>query len=115
MDMEPRRAPEDLAPTPVGRPLPAHGTRARYQRGCGCVPCRAANSQYEIRRRRVPRPCVAASRAKRLLHCLWLEGYSRQAVARAFGTQRPPRLRRRRVAARTLDAIERVYQRLVLD
>jgi len=25
---------------------PDHGTRARYQRGCPCLPCRAANAEY---------------------------------------------------------------------
>jgi len=28
----------------VPKPLPAHGTRTRYNRGCRCDPCRTANS-----------------------------------------------------------------------
>jgi hypothetical protein len=26
--------------------LPPHGTRARYQRGCGCALCRGAHADY---------------------------------------------------------------------
>ncbi|MCY4638084.1 MAG: hypothetical protein OXG04_26930 [Acidobacteria bacterium] len=38
---------EELKRRPTSQP---HGTRARYMRGCRCVPCRAANSRYECRR-----------------------------------------------------------------
>ncbi|MGP5291660.1 hypothetical protein ACTXL6_16500 [Brachybacterium tyrofermentans] len=33
--------------------MTAHGTRARYQAGCPCTPCRAANAAYDraLRRR----------------------------------------------------------------
>jgi len=34
------------------RNIAEHGTRARYRRGCRCDQCRAANSAYELSRRK---------------------------------------------------------------
>lgn len=33
-------------------PIPPHGTRARYRRGCFCTPCRAANATYQAELRK---------------------------------------------------------------
>jgi hypothetical protein len=47
-----RRAYEQLD---AGRPpVPEHGTRARYCRGCRCPDCRAANAAYDRALRRRP-------------------------------------------------------------
>ena len=40
--------PSAWTPTP-----PAHGTRSRYQAGCSCAPCRAANAAYTAAHRAV--------------------------------------------------------------
>lgn len=33
----------------MSRPLPPHGTPARYERGCRCPECRAANTERKAR------------------------------------------------------------------
>lgn len=43
----------DHQPATTARtPLPEHGQRARYNRGCRCSECREANNRYHIDRRR---------------------------------------------------------------
>lgn len=37
--------------TAIARKLPPHGTRPRYQAGCDCDKCRAANAAYAAERR----------------------------------------------------------------
>lgn len=50
--------------------LPACGSRAAYQRGCRCLPCRAANARYAAARASRPNPLVDAARAQAHLAAL---------------------------------------------
>jgi hypothetical protein len=47
--------PVDLAATSILGLRKPHGTRLRYMAGCKCVPCRAANSNYETGRAKLRR------------------------------------------------------------
>lgn len=49
-DCEWRRLYEALDAGPP--PIPEHGTRARYCRGCHCTECRSANAAYDRERAR---------------------------------------------------------------
>ena len=57
------------------RPLPDHGTRARYQSGCHCHPCTAANCTYQrvYRERTTPRT-VTFSNTEAIWHQLTVPG-----------------------------------------
>jgi len=67
-----------------------HGCRQRYVAGCRCVPCRAANSRYEISRLRAKRNgdwngLVSADIARAHLRKLSTLGIGRHSVAHASG------------------------------
>lgn len=74
------------------RPMPEHGTRARYMRGCRCIPCAGENSRYckqqkfKVHRsgpaRLDPAPVTA-----RINHWVGL-GYSHGQIATAAGVSR---------------------------
>ncbi|MGW7296139.1 hypothetical protein ACWGIB_27600 [Streptomyces xiamenensis] len=71
------------------RPLPGHGTRARFQRGCDCGPCTQANyrfmaayrlEQHRGQRRRVPSG-PALQHARALIAAGWIQAQ----ISRAGG------------------------------
>lgn len=73
-------------------PEPAHGTRARYQRGCRCLTCRSANAAYESEYRRLKREGKQALGAKvsavetwRLIRQLKAEDVTEADVAQRTG------------------------------
>lgn len=69
-----------------------HGTRSRYQAGCRCVPCRAAEAIYraKLRKRKVKGlppvgRVVSAIEARRRVRQLLREGYTRARLAEMAG------------------------------
>lgn len=67
-----------------------HGTRIRYSGGCRCLPCRAANANYETARAAARRAgqsnrIVHASPARRHLRSLSRSGVGYKTVARIAG------------------------------
>lgn len=65
---------------PAG-PLPPHGTRQRYDRGCKCDPCRAANTAYwwawaasRGRHRKKPQDIMVTVNANMIRHVLLAQG-----------------------------------------
>jgi hypothetical protein len=79
--------PDRRAQTFSGRratdPQPAHGTRASYQRGCTCTPCKAAEAAYraDLRLKRLKGlpilgVLVSPLDAQRKLRQFKLEGYA---------------------------------------
>lgn len=67
-------------------PLPEHGTRARNKRGCGCLRCRAANSQYVAARESArksgdTRDIVSAEHARAHIIALGKSGIGYKIVA----------------------------------
>lgn len=62
-----------------------HGTRACYQAGCDCLPCKAANARYAQRRRRTPLPRVPAWKLRRVLRELLGDGYTKQDLDSVIG------------------------------
>lgn len=99
-----------------------HGTRSRFQAGCHCTACRAANARYQKRRRvsrdlgRTALAMNAASTAE-LLDDLVAWGTSLRRVARHIGCS-PSSLsaiRRgetRTVAPRIADRVARAHQQV---
>ncbi len=68
----------------------AHGTRIRYMSGCRCVPCRAANSQYEVGRAAARKVgdwngLVSAAKARKHLQALSRAGVGRRLVSDSSG------------------------------
>ena len=66
--------------------MPAHGTRARYKRGCACLQCKAANSRYVCDRDRArkegdTRELVPAEKARQHIHALGRAGVGYKLVA----------------------------------
>lgn len=77
--------PPTLAPIGVLADRKPHGTRLRYMGGCRCLPCRAANSNYETMRAK--RRCVglwnglvSARRARRHMLRLSRAGVGRRTL-----------------------------------
>jgi hypothetical protein len=77
-------------------PLPPHGTRVRYQRGCCCLLCRSAESEYQTTRRRLQASgkaplgsLVDAGPTWRRIRDLLREGYTRTQIGRALGLKHP--------------------------
>jgi hypothetical protein len=77
-----------------------HGTRASYQAGCSCTPCRAGNAGYQAQYRRLSavgtrplRSLVKATLLRRVLRQLTIEGFTEAEIARRLGL-RDPRLTR---------------------
>lgn len=73
-----------------------HGARRRYQTGCRCPTCQAANTAYSARyrqARRAGRPVlgahVAGTDAARVIAALLAEGYLKREIAIWLGHQRP--------------------------
>lgn len=73
-----KKTPEDLL-TP--RPVPEHGTRARYARGCGCEPCRVAGSRARV-------PLGVPSTFRRYKYQVQPSPQAAAAMARVFGAVR---------------------------
>lgn len=88
----------DRRTRPGGRrladPEPDHGTRARYQRGCTCTPCKAAEAAYRANLRvkhlkglPVLGVLVSPVEARRRVRQLTGEGYTKARVAAMAGWQ----------------------------
>lgn len=93
-----------------------HGTRSRYQAGCACTPCRAAEATYRatLRRRHLEgKPIfgrlVDAVPLWRQLRSLQIEGYRKAEIARQLGANRL-RVNRRRVRLSTRLKVNRLYR-----
>ncbi|MEU2603222.1 helix-turn-helix domain-containing protein [Streptomyces albus] len=71
------------------KPLPPHGTRARYLRGCHCDACRAANyrylTRYRLDRERGTRRRVDAEAPRRHAQTLYDAGWTTNQIAEAAG------------------------------
>ena len=70
------------------KPLPDHGTRARYLRGCRCDACRTANKRYckHYRAKTVHRPVrVDATPVRERLQEWVRQGYSQTQIGEAVG------------------------------
>lgn len=63
------------------RPVPEHGTRARYARGCGCEPCRVAGSRARV-------PLGVPSTFRRYRYQIHPSSQAEAALARVFGAVR---------------------------
>lgn len=76
------------------RPMPEHGTRARYMRGCKCEPCYEANGRYcKAYRTHAHRTGGKSKRldpapVTRRIHYWESQGYSHSQIARAAGVAR---------------------------
>lgn len=97
----------------------AHGTRACYRRrGCGCLPCRAAEAQYRaaLRKRHVhgKRPLgslIDAGTTRRLVRGMRIEGFTFLEMARRLGLRYDCfRLHRDRVTIRKYLEVRRLYR-----
>lgn len=96
----------------------SHGTRACYQAGCACIPCRAAEASYraQLRRRHVEgRPIlgrlVDAVPLWRQVRSLQIEGYRKSQIARLANLPEPRiRLHRKRVRLSSRLKVNRLYR-----
>lgn len=100
-----------------------HGTRATYQSGCGCLPCKAANSAYvqhlrEQARKGIP-PLGATTSAIetwRMIRALRVDGVKKQDVAKALGLKRPIlEWHHDVIKIRTQLRVRRLYRMLMLE
>ena len=72
---------KELKRRPTSQP---HGSRARYMRGCRCLPCRAANSRYECQRQLErlkgwANGCTGTEQVRQHLHAAEPPGHRQQA------------------------------------
>jgi hypothetical protein len=102
---------------------PDHGTRARYRRGCPCLPCRAANAAYWLRwhqaqkaGRKALGSLVSAVEAQRLIRLLKREQWTGEMLARELGKHHDlARLTQQdMITLRTELKVRRVYRTRVL-
>ncbi|WP_262062636.1 hypothetical protein [Streptomyces sp. STR69] len=75
------------------RPVPEHGSRARYARGCRCAACRDANRSYENNRARRTaygtwQPYVGAEPVRRHVRALMDQGMGWRRIAEASGVSK---------------------------
>ena len=96
-----------------------HGLRVVYQRGCRCLPCRAAEARYRATLRRqdlrgeVPLGrTVPAGLLWRRVRTLILEGLSEEAICRALGVK-ALHFGQDRVTVGSQLRVERLYRRVV--
>lgn len=74
--------------TTAAKPLPAHGERPRYLRGCRCLPCREANKRYckQYRVKTIRQPIrIDAAPVRELLQEWVDQGYSQTQIGDAVG------------------------------
>lgn len=74
--------------TTTAKPLPAHGGRPRYLRGCRCLPCRDANKRYckQYRIKTIRQPIrIDATPVRELLQEWVDQGYSQTQIGDAVG------------------------------
>lgn len=74
--------------TTTAKPLPPHGSRARYLRGCHCDPCRDANKRYckQYRTKTIHQPVrIDATPVRERLQEWVNQGYSQTQIADATG------------------------------
>lgn len=98
-----------------------HGTRARYQGGCACVPCKAAEAAYRASLRQLRakgKPLwgshVQAGPMWRQIKSLRIEGVSYGEMARRLGLQYPQiRLHHERVTLKSLLKVRALYRRIM--
>lgn len=119
----PDRRTEPRQPTP-GRRESDHGTRARYQHGCGCLPCKAAEATYRaaLRGRHLHGKVILGSfvdpkEAARRVRQLRLEGYPKDRIAALAGLHDPQLrfTRQRRIRLLTLLKIRRLAAYAMLE
>lgn len=89
--MMPESGPIRRVGRPIG-PLPAHGTRSRYQRPCHCRPCQLANAAYMVNQRRLvrhgahrTRELVDGKAARVWVRAMRREGFTYVLIAQALG------------------------------
>ncbi|MFJ5532393.1 helix-turn-helix domain-containing protein [Streptomyces sp. NPDC093261] len=74
--------------SPRTRPLPPHGKRARYLRGCHCPKCTAAHSryckEYRLRTQRTGRMRAEVAQAAEHLNGYIAKGWTQAALAKAL-------------------------------
>ncbi len=70
--------------------MTTHGTRSHYASGCRCVPCRAANSRYEVQRAKAGERHGLVSTVKARKHLLALKrvGVGSRLVSEVSGVSR---------------------------
>ncbi|MYU20770.1 hypothetical protein [Streptomyces sp. SID8352] len=76
--------------TTTDKPLPTHGSRARYLRGCHCTPCRTANQRYckQYRAKTIHQPVrIDATPVRERLQEWVNQGYSQSQITDATGKQ----------------------------
>ncbi|MFZ3592261.1 hypothetical protein [Streptomyces sp. BH104] len=74
--------------TTVAKPLPPHGKRPRYIRGCRCLPCREANIRYckQYRVKTIRKPVrVDATPVRERLQSWAEQGYSQNQIGTTVG------------------------------
>lgn len=102
---------------------PAHGTRARYRRGCRCLPCRSANAiyqqRYRLARQHGRRPLgarISAVETWRRIRQLKAERLTQAEIARRLGLKRPLlQLDTDVVTLRNAIKIRRLHRQLILE
>lgn len=103
-------------------PEPSHGTRARYQRGCTCLPCKASEAAYRAKIRQQHREgkpplgtMMSAVEAWRRIRQLKIEGISRRELSKRLGLHpRTLRVHPEFVRLKTILRIRHIYRQLVL-
>lgn len=105
--------------------VPDHGTRSRYQAGCRCTPCRAANAVYmaQLRGRKgagLPPlgSLVSAKEAGAHVRALLVEQYRRRDILDRTGLERHilPKLNATaKCRLKTLLLLRRTYRILIAD
>jgi hypothetical protein len=101
--------------------LPPHGTRARYQLACRCLPCRLANAEYTVlyrrlerRHQRPARALVDGKTARSWVRAMLAEGFTKVLIARELGTKEFRGVGALVTVARH-QALERLYATRVAD
>lgn len=112
-------------PSPARLEVPDHGTRSRYQAGCRCIPCRAANAIYvahlrSLKAKGLPAlgTLVNAKEAGAHVRAILVERYSRRQLLAQTGLERHtlPRLNATtRCRLKTVLRLRRAYRYLVAD
>jgi hypothetical protein len=99
-----------------------HGTRRRYQAGCSCTACRAAEAEYRasLRRLRARGKLPLGGRVDarpmlRQIRALRIEGFTDRELAARLGVRSLRFLHREWVRLRTALMAQRLYRLAILD
>jgi hypothetical protein len=104
-------------------PMSDHGTRARYQDGCACPPCAAAEAAYRKHLRADHRAgiqrlgsVISPVEAQRRIRQLQAEHVSARQIARSLGlVHHAPRLHPDGITLRKLLKIRRLHRQVLRD